>query len=72
MVMIETLDELTNRFHDELPPHATGPLRARFEQMHKRALTRLRRDEVTIEAVRGELEAARERSARLDVRCGRV
>jgi hypothetical protein len=72
MVLIEALDELTGRFRDGLPRDATGPLRARFEQMHKRALTRLRRDEVTIEAVRGELEAARERSARLDVRCGRV
>jgi len=63
MVLIETLDELTDRFRDELPPDATGPLRARFEQMHERALTSLRRDEATIEAVRGELEAARERSA---------
>jgi CHAD domain-containing protein len=63
MVLIETLDELTDRFGDELPPDATGPLRARFEQMHKRALTSLRRDEATLEAVRGELEEARERSA---------
>jgi hypothetical protein len=63
MVLIEALDELTERFRDELPPDATGPLRARFEQTHKRALTRLRRDEATIEAVRGELEQARERSA---------
>jgi CHAD domain-containing protein len=63
MVLIETLDELTDRFRDELPPDATRALRARFEQTHKRALTRLRRDEATIEAVRGELEEARERSA---------
>jgi CHAD domain-containing protein len=63
MVLIETLDALTERFRDELPPDATGPLRARFEQAHKRALTRLRRDEARIEAVRGELEEARERSA---------
>jgi CHAD domain-containing protein len=63
MVLIETLDELSDRFRDELPPDATGPLRARFEQTHKRAVTRLRRDEATIEAVRGELEGARERSA---------
>lgn len=63
MVLIETLDELTDRFSAELPRDATGPLRARFEQMHERALTRLRRDEATIEAVRGELDAARERSA---------
>jgi CHAD domain-containing protein len=63
MVLIETLDELTERFRDELPTDATGPLRARFEQMHERALTRLRRDEATIEAVRGELEGARVRSA---------
>jgi CHAD domain-containing protein len=63
MVLIETLDELTDRFGDELPPDATGALRARFEQMHERALTKLRRDEATIEAVRGELEQARERSA---------
>jgi CHAD domain-containing protein len=63
MVLIETLDELTERFRDEMPPDTTGPLRARFEQMHKRALTRLGRDEATIDAVRGELEEGRERSA---------
>jgi CHAD domain-containing protein len=63
MVLIETLDELSERFGDELPPDAAGPLRARFEQTHKRALTSLRRDEAAIEAVRGELEQARERSA---------
>jgi CHAD domain-containing protein len=63
MVLIETLDELSERFGDELPPEATGALRARFEQTHKRALTSLRRDEAAIEAVRGELEQARERSA---------
>jgi CHAD domain-containing protein len=62
-VMIETLDELTDRFRDELPPDTTGPLRARFERTHKRALTRLRRDEAAIEAARCELEEARERSA---------
>jgi CHAD domain-containing protein len=63
MVLIETLDELTERFRDELRPDTTGPLRARFVQAHKRALTRLRRDEATIDAVRGELAEARERSA---------
>jgi CHAD domain-containing protein len=70
MVLIETLDELTDRFRDELPPDMTGPLRARFEQVHERALTRLRRDDATIDA-RGAQRGTREKR-RLDVRRGRV
>jgi CHAD domain-containing protein len=62
-VLIETLDELSDRFGDELPPDTTRPLRTRFAQTHKRALSKLRRDEATIDAVRGQLEEARERSA---------
>ena len=62
-VLIETLDALGERFGDEVPQDATGPLRARFVQTHKRALTKLRRDGATIEAARVELEEARERSA---------
>jgi CHAD domain-containing protein len=63
MVLIETLDALSERFGDELPPDQTGPLRDRLEQSHKRAVSKLRRDRATLDAVRGELEEARIRSA---------
>jgi CHAD domain-containing protein len=62
-VLIETLDALGERFSDELPPDQTGPLRDRLEQSHKRAVTKLRRDRATLDAVRAELEEARVRSA---------
>jgi len=63
MVLIETLDGLTDRFRDELAPEATGRLRDEFEQTHQQALTKLRRNKATIEAVRDELEEGRVRSA---------
>jgi CHAD domain-containing protein len=62
-VLIETLDALSERFGDELPQDQTGPLRERLEQSHKRAVSKLRRDRATLDAVRGELEEARIRSA---------
>jgi CHAD domain-containing protein len=63
MVLIETLDGLTDRFGEELPAEATSALRDELEQEHKRALTKLRRSKATVEAVRAELEEARVRSA---------
>jgi CHAD domain-containing protein len=63
MVLIETLDALRDRFSDELPQDQLDPLRDRLEQSHKRAVTRLRRDRAALDAVRGELEEARVRSA---------
>src|SRR5215207_2094762 len=63
MVLIETLDALSERFSDELPPDQTGPLRDQLERSHKRAVTKLRRDQATVDAVRAELEEARVRSA---------
>lgn len=63
IVLLETLDELSERFGDELPPDELGPLRDPLEQSHKRAVTKLRRDRVTLESVRAELEEARVRSA---------
>jgi CHAD domain-containing protein len=63
LVLIETLDALRERFADELPPDQFGPLRKQLEQSHKRAVTTLRRDQATIDAVRAELEEARVRSA---------
>jgi CHAD domain-containing protein len=63
MVLIETLDALSERFSDELPPDQTGPLRDQLERNHKRAVTKLRRDQATVDAVRAELEEARVRSA---------
>jgi CHAD domain-containing protein len=63
MVLIETLDELSERFGDELPPDQTGALRNQLEQGHRRALAKLRRDRATIDAVRAELADARVRSA---------
>jgi CHAD domain-containing protein len=63
MVLIETLDGLTDRFGEELPAEAMGALRDELQQSHKRALAKLRRSKATIEAVRGELEEARTRSA---------
>jgi CHAD domain-containing protein len=62
-VLIETLDALSERFGDELPPDQTGPLRDRLVQGHKRALTKLRRDRATLDGVRAQLEEARVRSA---------
>jgi CHAD domain-containing protein len=62
-VLIETLDALSERFGDELPSDQTAPLRDRLEQRHKRAVTKLRRDRATVDAVRAELEEARVRSA---------
>jgi CHAD domain-containing protein len=63
IVLIETLDELSERFGDELPRDELGPLRDRLEQSHKRAVAKLRRDPSTVDAVRVELEEARVRSA---------
>jgi hypothetical protein len=63
IVLIETLDELSERFSDELPRDELGPLRDRLEQSHKRAVTKLRRDRVTLDSARAELEEARARSA---------
>jgi CHAD domain-containing protein len=63
MVKIETLDALSERFSDELPPDQTGPVRDRLEQSHKRAVAKLRRDRATLDAVRAEFEQARVRSA---------
>jgi len=62
-VLVETLDALTERFSDELPSDQTGPLRDQLEQNHKHAVTKLRRDQATVEAVRAALEEARMRSA---------
>jgi CHAD domain-containing protein len=62
-VLIETLDELSERFGDELPPEATGALRDELEQDRRRAVAKLRRSKATIEAVRDELGEARVRSA---------
>jgi CHAD domain-containing protein len=63
IVLIETLDELSERFDDELPRDELGPLRDRLAQRHKRAVAKLRRDRSTVDAVRVELEEARVRSA---------
>lgn len=62
-VLVETLDELTERFRDELPPEATRPLRDQLEQMHERSVTELRRDKAAIDEARAELDDARVRSA---------
>jgi CHAD domain-containing protein len=62
-VLIETLDALSERFGDELPPDQTGPLRDQLVQRHKRAVAKLRRDRATLDGVRAQLEEARVRSA---------
>ena len=62
-VLIQTLDALSKRFGDELPPDQTGPFRDQLEQHHKRAVTKLRRDRATLDGVRTQLEEARVRSA---------
>jgi CHAD domain-containing protein len=64
-VLVETLDALSERFADELPPDQTGPLRDRLVKSHKRAVTKLRRDRATLDGMRAELEEARTRSASL-------
>jgi CHAD domain-containing protein len=63
IVLTETLDALSERFSDELPPDQTAPLRDQLDRSHKRAVTKLRRDRATVDAVRAELEEARVRSA---------
>lgn len=62
-VLIETLDELTNRFADELPAEEVRPLRDRFVQDHERAVAKLRREQATLASVGGALEDARVRTA---------
>jgi CHAD domain-containing protein len=62
-VLVETLDALSERFGDELPPDQTGPLRNQLEKRHQRAAAKLRRDRATLDAVRAQLEEARIRSA---------
>jgi CHAD domain-containing protein len=62
-VLTQTLDALTDRFADELPADQVSALRDRFEENHKRAVTKLRRDPAGVDAVRSELEEARVRSA---------
>jgi CHAD domain-containing protein len=62
-VLVETLDDLTRRFSDELPAQDVAPLRERLESAHEQAVTELADDEATIARVRAELEDARTRSA---------
>ena len=62
-VLIETLDALTERFADELPPERTAALRDQLEQNHKGAVAKLRRARATIDGGRAELDEARVRSA---------
>jgi CHAD domain-containing protein len=62
MVLIETLDELTDRFGDELSLEGTARLRDQLVQNHERAVTKLRQDETTIDAASAALEEARVRS----------
>jgi CHAD domain-containing protein len=62
-VLTQTLDVLTDRFADELPADQMSALHDRFEENHKRAVTKLRRNRAGVDAVRAELEEARVRSA---------
>jgi CHAD domain-containing protein len=62
-VLIETLDGLCERFGDELPPDHMRLLRNRLKRAHQRAVSKLRRDPETLDAVRAELDEARIRSA---------
>jgi CHAD domain-containing protein len=62
-VLVETLDELTERFADEFSPKAGATLRERLVRRHDEALAELREDEARIEGVRKQLRAARNRSA---------
>jgi CHAD domain-containing protein len=63
-VLIETLDGLSRRFGDELPPEATARLRSELERQHERAVQELRADDrAAVAAVVAELEAARGRCA---------
>jgi CHAD domain-containing protein len=62
-VLIETLDDLTDRFGDELPAEQVRPLRDRLAQDHKRAVAKLRLEEATLADVSGTLEDAHVRTA---------
>jgi CHAD domain-containing protein len=62
-VLVETLDALRKRFAAELPPAATGALRARLQDEHEHATQALRDDEVAIDTTLGELGRARTRAA---------
>jgi CHAD domain-containing protein len=63
MVLVETLDGLTDRFRDELPPSTTAVLRGRLVEAHERAVAELLGDAAMIDGVRSGLEEARLRSA---------
>src|SRR3954454_8411398 len=62
-VLVETLDELTKRFADELRLEDTTPLRERLVRDHERQANALRKDESALESVRGELDRGRARTA---------
>src|SRR3954454_20179131 len=62
-VLVETLDELTQRFADELRLEDTTPLRERLVRDHERQANALRKDESALESVRGELDRGRARTA---------
>jgi CHAD domain-containing protein len=62
-VMVETLDDLTERYRDELPNDAFSGLRAALASEAAAASARLADDSGAVEEVQGALEAARRRVA---------
>ena len=62
-VLLDTLQELEQRYPDDLPPLLTHRLGERLQDDHERALATLIEDDRTINAVREELDSARARTA---------
>jgi CHAD domain-containing protein len=68
-VLLETLDDLGERFADELAPHATAALRARLQDERERAVSATRQDDEGIAAVLGALEQALARTPAWSFEC---
>jgi CHAD domain-containing protein len=62
-VLVETLDDLRERFASELPDAATDGLRARLREEHELAMEGLRENDAAIDLTLGELDGARTRAA---------
>jgi CHAD domain-containing protein len=61
--LVKTLDDLTERFGDELGPEAMAPLRRQLKHDHDAEVKTLSENEGAIQKVRDELESAHTRTA---------
>jgi CHAD domain-containing protein len=68
-VLLETLDDLRERFADELAPDATAALRARLQDEREHAVAATHHDDAGIAAVLGALEEADARTPTWSFAC---